>query len=370
LIRLTEVRLSSDTEQAVLEVLRSGILAQGPKVAEFEAAFGSLVSAPYALGVSSGTSGLIAALQAMRLNPGDEVITTPFTFVATINAAIMAGATVRFADIAEPDFTLDPLALGETITNRTRVIMPVHLYGCPADMPAIAALADKSGCALIEDAAQAHGAKIAGQNVGSWGLAVYSFYATKNIAMGEGGVVTTSDAAQADTLRLLRNQGMRSRYDYEIVGQNYRMTEIQAAIGLSQLHLMDHWISKRRQNAAGLRSRLGDYGELILPADGANRRHVYHQFTIRVKESGGLTRDRLAEVMSTLGVETAVYYPRLLSAYGLYRDHPNVVGGDTPRAEAAAREVLSIPVHQWLEDRDLDLIADAIGQGIRACRRQ
>jgi dTDP-4-amino-4,6-dideoxygalactose transaminase len=238
--------------------------------------------------------------------------------------------------------------------------MPVHLYGCPADMGRLQEVADGAGLAIIEDAAQAHGAQIDGRAVGSWGLGCFSFYATKNVTSGEGGMITTDDDEVADRLRLLRNQGMRARYEYVLAGHNYRMTELQAAVGLSQLPHLEKWTERRRRNAAVLREALAGVDGLTLPTEPSGRRHVNHQFTVRITDGARADRDAVAAQLLDAGVETGVYYPKLTNDYDCYRDHPQVSVGTVTRAGDAAREVLSLPVHQWLEPVEVERIASAV----------
>ena len=246
MIHLTELRIGSDAEDRVVQVLRSGRLTQGPNVELMERRFAELVGVQHAVATSSGTTALLAAFQALEIGPGDEVITTPFTFVASLNAILAVGATARFVDIRSDDFTLDMSLVKEALRPGTRAILPVHLYGYPADMLSLMKLVASSGIAVIEDAAQAHAASVAERSVGSFGTGIFSFYATKNITTAEGGMVTTSDDAVADRLRLLRSQGMRGRYEYELPGYNYRMTELQAALGVTELGRLDDYTERRR----------------------------------------------------------------------------------------------------------------------------
>jgi len=304
-------------------------------------------------------------VQALELKPHDEVITTPFTFVATLNAILEAGARVRLVDINPIDFTIDPEEVAAAITPATKAIIPVHLYGYPADMGRLEKIARDARVTLIEDAAQAHGAHIGSRAVGSWGMGVFSFYATKNITTGEGGMITTDDDALADRLRLLRNQGMRTRYEYEIVGHNYRMTDLQAAIGLSQIPHLEEWTNRRRSNAAVLSKALQDTKGIDLPTEAGSRHHVFHQFTIRVRDEASLDRDSLAAALRICGVETGVYYPRVVSEYECFRNHPLVRSSPVPHAVQAARQVLSLPVHQWLSSGDLETVAISVKNALR-----
>ena len=360
MIRVTEVRLDEAVEPLVLDVLRSGRLAQGPMVARFEQAFGRISGTRHAVAVNNGTTALVAALQSVGVGSGDEVVTSPFTFVATINAALECGARVRFADIRPDDYTLDPAAVAEVMSPATRVVMPVHLYGHPADMVAFDALTARTGVALVEDAAQAHGASVEGRPVGSFGVGCFSFYATKNLTTGEGGMVTTDDDAVADRLALLRNQGMRERYVYEIAGHNYRMTELQAAVGLGEIAQLERRTERRRSNAAVLNEMLSDIDGLRTPVEQPGYRHVYHQYTVRIGEDARCGRDAFVAALAAEGIEAGVYYPRAVYDYESYRDNPAVEAGPFPEAERAARQVASLPVHPWLSDDDLDRIGAVV----------
>lgn len=251
MIAISSISFGEEVEREVLDTLRSGIVAQGPKVKRLEDEFAALVGTRHAVAVNNGTTALIAALQVQDLQPGDEVLTTPFTFVATLNAILEAGATARFADISESDFNIDPAVAAHRIGDRTKVLMPVHLYGQSADMGALMPLASKNGLTVVEDAAQAHGATFDGRGAGSFGVGCFSFYATKNLTTAEGGMITTDDDAIADRLRVLRNQGMRARYQYEMVGQNYRMTDLQASLALPQMATYMQQVEAR----AGMRRR-------------------------------------------------------------------------------------------------------------------
>nr|WP_218853338.1 DegT/DnrJ/EryC1/StrS family aminotransferase [Microbacterium immunditiarum] len=346
-----------------MQVVRSGVVAQGPVVAEFESAFASLVETKHAVAVNNGTTALVAAVQALDLRPGDEVITTPFTFIATLNAILEAGATVRFGDIRVDDFCLDPESVRAQLTDRTRVIMPVHLYGQSADMAPIVDIADEAGLAIVEDAAQAHGATYAGTPVGNFGLGCFSFYATKNLTTGEGGIITTNDDAIAEKLRILRNQGMRARYEYVMAGHNYRMTDLQAALVLPALADYPSQLEKRRANAAGLTERLADIDGLILPREVEGRGHVWHQYTVLLPE--GLDRQGFVDALTASGVGSGIYYPKPVYDYDTYRDRPDVIRSETPVAEDVARRCVSLPVHQHLQEGDLDTIAAAVRQAVR-----
>jgi dTDP-4-amino-4,6-dideoxygalactose transaminase len=334
-----------------MAVLESGMLAQSKRVAEFEARFAELCGVNHAVAVASGTAALWLALLAHEIGPGDEVITTPFSFIASSNCALFVGARPVFVDV-DPDMLLiDASAIEARITQRTRAILPVHLYGQPCDMAAIMEIAGRHGLTVIEDACQAHGAAFDGQWVGSFGTGCFSFYATKNMTTGEGGIITTNDDSLAERLRLLRNHGQSQRYRHESLGYHFRTTEIQAAIGLAQLEKLRAWNEQRVANARYLSERLKG---VRVPSVAPNRRHVFHQYTVRV--SGD--RQALREHLSEHSIGTAIHYPYPIHHQPLYRS----LGYDDvlPEAEAASREVLSLPVHPALSQSDLDRIVAAV----------
>lgn len=348
-------------EELVLEVLRSGRLAQGPMVERFEASVRDVAGTAHAVAVDNGTNALVVALRALGLGPGDEVIVPAFTFVATLNAVLHAGATPRFADIGD-DFTMDPASVAAAIGPATRAVVPVHLYGCPADMDAIgeAIAGAEAPVAIVEDAAQALGASFGERPAGSFGLGCFSFYATKNVTTGEGGVVTTDDEVLAERIRVLRNQGQRGRYDYEEPGFNFRMTELQAAVGVGQMQRLPDIVKARRENAVWLGERLAGIEGLVLPSEPAGRRHVYHQYTVRVTPSARSTRDEVVDGLRVLGVDAGVYYPRAVYDYGCFRADPRIGDVRMPVAEAIAGEVVSLPVHPKLTELELAQIVRAV----------
>ncbi|HEY1350274.1 MAG TPA: DegT/DnrJ/EryC1/StrS family aminotransferase [Ktedonobacteraceae bacterium] len=345
--------LGEEEAAAVLQVLRGGQLAQGEQVALFEREFARLCQVRYAIAVSSGTAALHLALLAHGIGPGDEVLTSAFTFAATANALLFVGAIPVFVDITPETYTLNPARLEAALTPRTRAILPVHLYGHPARMREIMQLAGRYHLAVIEDACQAHAAMIDGQAVGSFGTGCFSFYPTKNMTTGEGGMVTTDDEDIAQRVRVLRNQGQVRRYVQTALGHNMRMTELQAAIGRAQLAKLAHFTRQRIANArfldAGLR------GAVATPQVQAGCRHVYHQYTIRVPGQ----RDAWVARLGECGIETGVYYPRPVYAQPFYRASPGryrlaaPAQGGLPVTEAAARQVLSLPVHPALSQEDL-----------------
>jgi dTDP-4-amino-4,6-dideoxygalactose transaminase len=339
--------------EAAVAVLRSGMVVQGPEVAAFEAGFTAVAGTGHCVAVNSGTSALQLALLAMGIGPGDEVIVPSFSFAASANAVRLVGADPVFADIEPASFGLDPAAVEALIGPRTAAIMPVHLYGNPADMASLVALAERHSLAILEDACQAHGAAVDGKPVGSFGKAgTFSFYPTKNMHALEGGMVSTDDAELARTLRLLRNQGMETRYQNEIVGANMRMTDVAAAIGRVQLGQLEGWTEARRANAARLDAALKGLTAVVAPPVAAGARHVYHQYTVRIPAG----RDRAQELLGEAGIGSAVYYPTPIHRLAPYAH----LAADLPETDRAAAEVLSVPIHPSLTDLDLERIAEGL----------
>jgi len=349
MIQVVKPTFGADEETAVLEVLRSGQIAQGARVAAFEEQFASAIGAKFAVASSSGTASLHLNLLALGLGPGDEVITSPFTFIASANSILYVGAKPVFADIDPMTFNINPVEVARKITNRTKAIMPVHLYGYPADMPALMELAGRYHLQVSEDAAQAHGASVHGQPVGTFGTGNFSLYPTKNITSVEGGMLTTADPDLAERVRRLRNHGQSERYRHEILGYNLRMTDIHAAIGMAQLHRLGEFTRKRQANARFLDQGLKGAVETPYVAPGYT--HVYHQYTIRIPEG---RRDAVAAALRERGVGTAVHYPIPVHQQPLYHDRG--FQDTLPESERAAREVLCLPVHPQLSELDLETI--------------
>jgi dTDP-4-amino-4,6-dideoxygalactose transaminase len=329
-------------------------------VKRFEDRFAELSGVKHAVAVNNGTTALVAALEVMDLEPGDEVLTTPFTFVATVNAILEAGATVTFADIREDDFNLDPVSAAERASDRTKVLAPVHLYGQMADMGPLMAIAEQRGLRVLEDSAQSHLATYDGQAAGSFGVGTFSFYATKNLTTGEGGLITTNDDELADRLRVLRNQGMRERYVYEVAGHNYRLTDLQAAVVLPQLDRYEATVASRKRNAARLSAGLETVPGIEVPRELPGRSHVWHQYTVRVTDQAALPRDEFVAKLHEAGIGAGIYYPQLIGDYEAYRDNPRVVLSEAPVAARVAQQVISLPVHQWLSDDDISVIIDTV----------
>ncbi len=335
-------------------------------VARLESEFAALTGARHAIAVNNGTTALVAAMQVLDLKPEDEVITSPFTFVASLNAILEAGATARFADIREEDFNIDPAALEAAITERTAALMPVHLYGQTADMGPIEATAAKHGLPIVEDAAQAHGATFAGRGAGTFGLGCFSFYATKNLTTGEGGIITTNDDDLADKLRVLRNQGMRQRYQYEMAGHNYRLTDLQAAVALPQLAGYDSNVSRRTANAERLNAGLSGIAGLRTPQQLAGRAHVWHQYTVLVGAGAPVDRDEFIARLTERGVGCGIYYPKLVFDYDCYREHPRVIADPAPVAQSVVQSCVSLPVHHHLTDDEVDTVIEVVREVMKA----
>lgn len=354
MIPIAQPMIGEEEKQAVLEVLESGMLAQGPRVQAFEEAFARYCGVKYAVATSSGTTALHVALLAHGIGPGDEVITTPFTFIASANSILYVGARPVFVDIDPATFNICPDLLESAITPRTKAIMPVHLFGLPADMDPILEVAERHGLIVIEDACQSHGAEYKGKRVGSFGTGCFSFYPTKNITTAEGGIITTDDEKIAEKCRVIRQHGMRRRYYHDELGFNFRMSDVHAAIGLAQLRKLEQFNEMRIANARYLSEHLRGVGVPIVPE---GRRHVFHQYTIRVPDG---RRDAVVDGLRERGIGTAVYYPVPVHQQQFYKD----MGYDLvlPEAERAAQEVLSLPVHPGLSRADLEKIVDAVNE--------
>ena len=352
MIPIAKPLIGDEEKQAVLQVLESGMLAQGPAVEAFEHAFAELCGVEHAIATSSGTTALHVALLAHGIGPGDEVITTPFTFIATANAILYAGARPVFVDIDPATYNIDPSLIEAAITDRSKAILPVHLFGLPADMDPLLEVAGRHGLVVIEDACQAHGATYGDQRVGSFGSGCFSFYPTKNMTSAEGGMITTGDAAFAERCREIRQHGMRRRYYHDSLGYNFRMTDVHAAIGLAQLRKLPGYNQARGANAAYLNQHLRG---VTTPSTPAGRTHVYHQYTVRIACA---QRDIVLDGLHAQGVGAGVYYPVPVHHQRVYRE----LGYDDrlPHAERAAQEVLSLPVHPALTGEDLERIASAV----------
>ena len=351
MISVSQPYLGEEEREAACEVLASGKLAQGEQVEHFEQEWARYTGVKYAVAVNNGTCALHLALACLGIEPGGVVITTPFSFVATASSILMQGGTPIFCDIDPVTYNIDPSALERAIDRGARAVIVVHLYGQPCDMDRIMALGRAHGLAVIEDACQAHGAEYKGRKVGSIGdIGVFSFYPTKNMTTGEGGMLTTNDPDIARKARMLRSHGSAQRYRHEFLGYNYRMTEMAAAIGLVQLKKLPGFNARRAGNAAFYERMLppGVCKPAVMP--GAD--HVFHQYTIRVRN-----RDGFADYLSKKGIGYGVYYPTPIHKQPMFSRYNSI---SFPEAEKASREVISLPVHPGLTEEELGFVAEAI----------
>jgi dTDP-4-amino-4,6-dideoxygalactose transaminase len=344
--------LKPEIAAAVEQVLESGQFVLGDQVAAFEREFARYVDAAEAVAVNTGTSALHLALLAAGIGPGDDVITVPFTFVATVAAIGYTGARAVFVDIDPATFTMDVTQLEQAITPRTKAILPVHLYGLPADMDPILDVAQRHGLIVIEDACQAHGAEYKGRRVGSIGLVgAFSFYPGKNLgACGEGGMAVTSDPECARTMRMLRDWGQDRKYHHVLKGFNYRMEGLQGSILRVKLRHLDAWTAARRAHAHGYASQLAG-AEVTTPSEPPWARHVYHVYAIRTSSRDALQRTLLAN-----GVQTGIHYPIPVHLQPAYADL-GYRAGQFPHAEQAAAEVLSLPMYPELSPTQRETVS-------------
>jgi dTDP-4-amino-4,6-dideoxygalactose transaminase len=362
ILELTEQyrELKSEILSAVTGVFESGHYINGPQCKAFEGEIATYLGAKHAVGLNSGTDALHLALRALDIGPGDEVITVPFTFVATTEAIGIVGATPVFVDIHPQTYNIDVGAIEAAITPRTKAILPVHLYGHPAAMHDIMAIARKHGIAVIEDCAQSIGATLDGKKTGTIGtIGCFSFFPSKNLgAYGDGGLITTDDDALAARIRSLRAHGGRVKYHHEELGVNSRLDEVQAAILRVKLPHLDRWIASRRRHAAAYSRALA--GVVTTPSETSGAHHVYHQYTVRVED-----RDRVQKELADAGVQTMVYYPVPLHLQEVHRNL-GLGEGAFPQSERAAREVLSLPIFPELRDEQRDTVIETLKSHVAA----
>ena len=353
MIPIARPDIGQEEIEAVSEVLRSGMIAQGRKVKELEDRWAEFVGVKHAVATGNGTLALMSIFTGIGLEPGDEVITVSHTFAATANAILSTGATPVFVDIEPDTYLIDAKKIERAITPRTRAICPVHLFGLVADMDMIRAIADRHGLVVVEDACQAHGATFRGRMAGSFGHGAFSLYATKNLTTAEGGFVTTNDDALADWLRLYRNQGMRARYQFEMLGYNYRMTDIAAAIGLAQLAKLPRNTARRGAIAARYDAAFGEL-PIGLPITPDGRTHVFHQYTIDV----GGARDAIVADLLEAGVGADIYYPIPVHRQSYIMERG--LHADLPVTDGAADRTLALPMFPALTDAEQDQVIEAV----------
>lgn len=358
MIPITKILFDKKEENAVIKVMRSGQLAQGQEVERFENEFAKFIGTKFAAATSNGTTALHLSLLALGIKKGDEVITTPFSFIASTNTILYVGAKPVFVDIKD-DFNIDVSKIEEKITSKTKAILPVHLFGDPCDMDKIMELARKYNLKVIEDACQAHGAEYQNKKVGSFGdVGCFSFYATKNMTAGEGGMITTNDKKVYEKLKMLRSHGSKMRYYHDFLGYNFRMTEIQAAIGLEQLKKLEEFNSRRINNAKYLSSLLKDIKGIIFPRINRDKKHVFHQYTVTLNNKFPVTRKELVEILTKKGIEYGIFYPLPIHKQKEILDLG--ICYNLPKAEALSENVLSLPIHPKIAKKDLDFIAQIL----------
>jgi perosamine synthetase len=360
MIRIPIARPAIGEEEidAVRRVMESGMIVHGPLVSEFERQFAEYCGTAHAIAVNSGTAALHAALMASGVGPGDEVIVPSFTFFATASSVSMCGARPVFADVDPVSFNIDPASIAERITEKTRAVIGVHLFGCPFDVRALQEICSDRQVALIEDAAQAHGAMYRGRKVGGFGAAgCFSFYATKNMLTGEGGMITTDDPALAERMRLLINHGQSQKYLHTCLGYNFRMTDMEASMGIVQLKRLDDFNRRRMENAAYLNQHI-QRADLLLPSSPSDIRHVYHQYVVTLKDDFPLERAELMAYLQERGIGSAVHYPIPLHRQPLYESKDTPYG--CPVSERLSERVLSLPVHPLVTQEDLADICSAM----------
>mgnify|MGYP001118066736 CR=1 FL=1 len=362
MIPISKPLIEDEEINAVVEVLKSGMIAQGPKTAELEDMFAKLCGTKHAIAFSNGTTAIHAGVRALGISDGDEVITVPFTFVATANPVLMERSKVVFVDISEDDFCIDPSKIEEKITDNTKAIIPVDLFGQIYKYKEVKELTDKYNLKILEDACQAVGATQDGNTAGSFGdVGAFSLYATKNITTGEGGMLTTDDDEIARSAKMFRHHGQDEavRYEYLELGHNYRITDIASAIGVEQMKKIDRIIGTRVRNAKLYDEGLSKIEGIIIPKIIGGNTHVYHQYTIRVTEDFGHTRDELIAYLKENEIGCGVYYPKPLHLHEHFRKM-GYKEGDFPVSEKLSKEVLSLPVNPFVTEEDVEMIVEKI----------
>jgi perosamine synthetase len=364
LIRINQPMIGKEEIEAVTEVLKSGILTEksgmGPRVLEFEKEFARFVGAKHAVAVTSGTAALHSALLVAGVKEGDEVVLPSFTFHATAEVVLLCGAQPVFADIDPDTYTVTTETVESALTTNTKAIIPVHLYGLPAEIDPIKKLARDRGVTLIEDAAQAHGAEYKNSMIGSIGdMTCFSFYAGKNMTTGEGGMITTNDDDYSEKLRMVRTHGEQRPYWPTMIGNNYRMNEVLAAIGLAQVKKLPSFLEKRRKNAKFLSEKLGVLGKVMPPKEPEGRKHAWYVYTLRLRGANAGKRNKVIEKLRSKNIEAVVYYESPLHMLPLYREF-SVTRRPLPETEKACRQVFSLPVHPRLDESELDYMFETL----------
>jgi dTDP-4-amino-4,6-dideoxygalactose transaminase len=365
LIPINRPKIGEEEVEAVVRVLRSGMLTSGlgagPNVTEFEKNYAAFAGVKHAVAVNTGTAALHAAMLAAGIGAGDEVILPAFTFVATAEAVVMAGAKPVFADIDPETYNLSPNAIKKAVTKKTRAIVPVDLYGLPADTKPIGEIAAEHGLVVIEDCAQSHGATYQGKPAGFFAdLACWSLYAAKNIGTGEGGFVTTDNDDLAEKVRMVRTHGEKVKYTSLMLGTNYRMSEIQAAIGVVQLKKLPEFLAKRTSNAQALNRLLGKSEKIKLPSKLANRTASWYLYTVRIRNATQTQRNKLISELHSKGIGAEVYYPTPVHQMPYYRETFGQF--NLPETEKAANQVLSLPIHPGVTEEQIRFIAETLIQ--------
>jgi len=356
-------KIGEEEVQAVVKVLRSGMLTSGlgagPMVTEFEKNFAKFAGVKHAVAVNTGTAALHSAVVSSGVKQGDEVILPSFTFVATAEAVVLAGGKPAFADIDAQTYNLSPSAVEKSITKNTKAILPVDLYGFSADMKPMREIAAKHGLALVEDAAQAHGTTYAGKPAGTFAdAACWSLYASKNMTTGEGGIITTDNDQIAETLRMIRTHGEKAKYSSLMLGTNYRMSEVQAAIGNVQLQKLPSFVAKRRQNAQQLTKILEKSSRLILPWESKDRQHSWYLYTARLKDGTETERNKIVEELKKKGIGSEVYYVNPVHQMPFYRE--NFGSTKLPETDKASKQVFSLPIHPGVKAEQVDYIGKTV----------
>lgn len=367
MIPVNKPLIGEDEIRAVVRVLRSGVLTEkngaGPSVVQFERLFSKYVGTKYAVALNSGSAALHAALLAANIGKGDEVIVPSFTFVATAEMVAMTGARPVFADIDPQTYCIDPEEVEALVTDKTRAIIPVHLYGLTARMDSIMEIARKHNLIVVEDAAQAHGAEFRGDKAGKLGdMACFSFYGTKNMTTGEGGMITTDSLEFVDTVRSIRNHGETREYDSARLGHNFRMSEVAAAIGIPQLLKLPKFLAARKRNAGLLLDKLGNVKELQMPNVPEGFDHSWYVFTARLKGANAAKRDNIVKKIREKLVGATVYYPKAIHQFQYYRESFGSV--KLPKTETATRQVFSLPVYPGIRESDIDYIVDVVKEAL------